>query len=238
MQRALVITLIFSLIPALLATPMSAAVIGYAYEVKRPSDYPFLAPEAALGAPWRAYQLTLQSNAGELIQAVDVSITGNKLHQRWIDTDFDGITDPSPIGQASSGRGDSHLTSPAGSPFGLAATETNSLSGSPLPSVPGTTEYGLGNLRGAWAVPTASTTVNLAYIVINQDLYNEPTAFQISVKAATPTGAALVSQFGSTTWSAGDFWPVPLPPIPEPSTTLLMGLAAVGGTGFVRRRPA
>jgi hypothetical protein len=161
MKRAPAITLIASLVSALLATPVNSAVLGYAYEVKRPADYPFLAPEAALGSPWVAYQLTLQTTAGELIGAVDISITGNALHQRWAEMDFDGVTDPSPQNPATSdGRGDSHLTAPAGSPFGFGPTETNTKTGSPLPGVPHSIEYGVGNLSGAWGILAPTTTAN------------------------------------------------------------------------------
>ena len=39
-------------------------------------------PTAQLGGPWVSYKLGIQATAGELIQAVDVSITG-QFHQRW-----------------------------------------------------------------------------------------------------------------------------------------------------------
>ena len=73
--------------------------------------------------------------AGEQIQAVDVRVNGT-LHQRWTDVDFDGIPDPTPTGNASDGRGDSHLTSPGNARFALGASENNSGSGSPLADVP------------------------------------------------------------------------------------------------------
>ena len=146
-----------------------AALIGTATFVKKPPGTPFLAPDAALPSPWASYQLSVTSTVvGELIGAVDVSITGNKLHQRWNDIDFDGVTDPSPQNQTTQdGRGDSHLTAPCGSPFGAGPVETNTKTGSPLPSNPGVTEYGVGNLSGAWGILVPVQTANLAYIVIN-----------------------------------------------------------------------
>src|SRR5689334_21786941 len=112
---------------ALMAASAQAALMAVATPVKTPPGTPFLAPDAALGAPWVSYQLSVTStNPAELIGAVDVTINGNKLHQRWNDTDFDGITDPSAQNPSvSDGRGDSHLTAPAGSPFGLGPNETN-----------------------------------------------------------------------------------------------------------------
>jgi hypothetical protein len=212
---------------ALSTTSANAALIGKATLVKQPPGSPFSAPDAALGAPWVSYQLSVESNnPAELIGAVDVTINGNKLHQRWNDTDFDGVTDPSPQNPATSdGRGDSHLTAPAGSPFGSGPSETNTKTGSPLGSTPGATEYGVGNLSGAWGILVPSTTANLAYIVINSQ--DAGPSLDIRVTAATPTGATFNNGVALT---GTDFF------IPEPTTMGLLGLAMVGGLGFIRRR--
>lgn len=214
----------------LTAASANAAIIGVATPVKNPPGTPFLAPDASLPAPWVSYQLSLSSTAGELIQAIDVAFTGNKLHQRWADIDFDGIEDPTPQGAASNGRADSAITAPAGSPFGLPASETNTGAGSPQPQNPGTTLYGLGNLQGAWAVPTAGTTANIAYIVFNsQDVAaNGFPNFQVTVKSADPTGAAF-AQLDITSFEG-------LRQIPEPTSIALIGLAFAGCFGFIRRR--
>ena len=188
MSQKLVIAFCVSLISLTMAERGHATLIANATLVKNPPGTPFSAPEAALGAPWVSYQLSITStNPAELIGAVDVTINGNKLHQRWVDTDFDGTTDPTPQSPAiADGRGDSHLTAPAGSPFGFGPFETNTKAGSPLPGSPGATEYGLGNLSGAWGLLVPSTTANLAYIVINSQ--DASPRFDITVKAATPNG--------------------------------------------------
>ena len=161
---------------------------------------------------------------GELIGAVDVSITGNQLHQRWTDFDFDFLTDPTPNG-TNNGQGDSHLLAPAGSPFGAGPTETNSKTGSPLTSTPGSIEYGLGNLSGAWGILVPGQTANLAYLVFNS---NDVSKLNISVKAAQAvTGAPILSPSGRTELNE---------PFPEPSTITLLVLAMVGGLGAFRRR--
>jgi len=207
---------------AVMATSGFAGIVGTATLVKDPGNgIPFLAPEAGLGSPWVSYQLSVAGTDGQAIGAVDVSITGAKLHQRWTDPDFDGVTNPTANGAASDGRGDSHLTAPAGSPFGAGPSETNTLAGSPLVSTPGTTEYGLGDLSGAWAILNPTTNNNIAYIVVNK---NDLPNITITVKSATPAGDALPTLF------AADFF------VPEPSSMALIGLSFLGGLGFVRRR--
>ena len=182
---------LLSLIAALVALPASgalAAVMAVATEIANPPTTPFANPDAGLGAPWRSFQLSLVATEGELVGAVDVTIDG-PLHQRWgPDSDFNGEGDPTPNGPpggAANMRGDSHLTAPAGSPFGLGPSETNSKSGSPLTSTPATQEYGLGGLRGAWAILAPAATTNLAYIVVPGDMMPE---IDITVLSANPTG--------------------------------------------------
>ena len=189
--------------------------------VKSPPGTPFLAPDAALPSPWRSYQLAVVTTGpGELIGAVEVTFTGNKLHQRWNDIDFDGDTDPSPNGAASNGRGDSHLTAPAGSPFGFGPTETNTKVGSPLTSVPGTTEYGLGNLGGAWGLLTPASTANIAYIVTDRQFtFDGFLDLPFIIKAANPAGVRYNDIVN----------------VPEPTALALFAIVTVC-LGFIRRR--
>src|SRR3990172_9822742 len=65
------------------------AIIGTATLIKEPPLTPFVAPDAALPAPWVSYKLTIASDSGQIIQTVQAVISG-QLHQRWDDTDFDG----------------------------------------------------------------------------------------------------------------------------------------------------
>ena len=184
-SRAIVIVLAIICIAAL-ESGSNAAVVTVISLVSDPPGTPFLAPEAALDSSWASYQLILQSTAGEQIQAVDVRVSGT-LHQRWTDVDLDGVPDPTPTGSVSDGRGDSHLTSPSNALFGLGPLENNSGGGSPLPSVPGVTAYGVGSvLRAAWAyngIPT--TNAQIAYVVIPR---NSLSQLKYTVYAANPVG--------------------------------------------------
>ncbi|MFO0790366.1 MAG: PEP-CTERM sorting domain-containing protein [Pirellulales bacterium] len=210
------------------AASSNAAIIGVATKVKDPgAGNNFGAPDAGLPAGWVAYQLSVQSTAGEPIGAIDFSTSGGKLHQRWTDTDFDGTTNPSPNGPASDGRGDSHLTAPAGSPFGSGPSETNSTTGSPLVSTPGTTEYGLGDLSGAWAILAPSTTANIAYLVFKE---SDGPQIILSAKAADPTGLIF-----PTLTNASFGGPFVESTIPEPATVTMIGLAIFGAFGLRRR---
>jgi len=219
----------FGVLTILLAAATSQAALIPTYTiVKDPSaGTNFGAPEATLGAPWIGVQLSIVATAGEQVGAVDVAFTGNKLHQRWTDGDFDGVTDPTFNGAASDGRGDSHLVAPAGSPFGAGPAETNTKAGSPLTSTAGATEYGVGDLSGAWALLNPAATTNLAYIVFKS---GDAPNIGITVKSANPAGVnnpvILTADFGGI--FAG-------PSIPEPATVTMLGLALVGGLGFRRR---
>jgi hypothetical protein len=170
----------------------NAAIIGTATLIKEPAAAPFGAPDAALGSPWVSYRLSLQGTEGEIIQAVEATISG-QLHQRWDDIDFDDDPTNNPTGNsANQTSGDSHLLAPAGSLFGSGPTETNPGTGSPL-SAGNTTSrmYGVGNmLQGAWSLvaPNILSTANVAYIVVPKG--SEP-SLQIGVKVASPTGAII-----------------------------------------------
>jgi hypothetical protein len=195
-----------------------AALIANMTKIKDPSaGDPFLAPDSPLPAPWVSYRLSVETTSpGELIGAVDVAVTGNKLHQRWEDVDFDGAVDPSPQNpNASDGRGDSHLTAPAGSPFGLGPTETNTGAGSPLTDIPSFRKYGVGDLVGAWALLAAPTSTNIAYLVFKG---NDPPV--ITIKSANPAGVRYND----------------IVIVPEPTALALLSTALIGGVSFVRRR--
>lgn len=209
-----------------------AGVVVSALLVSSPPEVPFNFPEEGLGSPWVAYQLCMCGTNGDVIGAVDVSITGNKLLQRWRDNDFDGVVDPSPVGVAYDGRGDSHLTPPTGSPFGLGPTETNTKAGGPLTSIPGTIEYGLGDLSGAWAIlnPTPTAVNNIAYIVVNKV---SAANLNITIKSATPSGGVLPTIDGVDVFPWGFF---PTGQCPEPASVVYAGISLIGGCGLVRRR--
>lgn len=171
--------------PAGLVPSAFAAVIGSATLVRNPPTIPFSAPDAALGAPWVAYTLDLQATAGEIIAAVDVSITG-PLHQRWVFNEDLEAYAPTAI-SANITSGDSHLRAPAGGLFAFGPSEDNSGTGSPLADTV-TSHYGVGSfLRGAWGIPTATQSGNaaLAYIVVPSNRIHE---LSIRVLAANPHG--------------------------------------------------
>ncbi len=167
-------------------TAAEAAVIGTAALVRNPPGAPFNTPEAALGAPWVGYTIGLATTAGELIGGVDVTITG-QLHQRWVIGE-DDFGNPANLPTPNSGNataGDSHLRAVAGALFGSGPSEDNSLAGSPLANTASAT-YGIGSfLKGAWGIPNAQTTANVAYIVIP---CGSVTVTDIRITVASPDG--------------------------------------------------
>ena len=147
----------------------NAAIVLTATLAKHPPSVPFSAPDAALGAPWYSIKLGVKSTAGEQMQAFELSIFSIPLHQRWTDSDFDEVFEPTGNSSVASGltNGDTHLLAPTGSLFGVFPTEDNPGTGSPLPSTESAL-YGVGtNLSGAWGLFTSATSANLAYIVTN-----------------------------------------------------------------------
>ncbi len=192
-----------------LALGVSSAHAGVMIEVIQLATPPFSAPDAALTG-FTSYQVNAVTTAGELISAVDVNFTGT-FHQRWADLDFGGVADdPSPVGQASNTRGDSHLTLVAGALIGSAPSEDNSLSGSPLP-ITSTAGYGLGTfMRGAWGIPGASQTTSATLGLSVQPIGSmNLLSYSIATNQGTFTGEAVVG-------------------IPEPSTFALAGLSLIG----------
>jgi len=198
-----------------------SGLFGTATLVKSPMmGNPFGAPDSALGAEWVSYLITVYAQQGTTIGAVEAQITG-PLHQRWNDSDGDGISELSANGTTASAlaNGDSHLLAPAGSLFGVGPTEDNSGTGSPLPDT-ATADYGVGSfLYGAWALTQPATATNVAYIVIPKGSEH---LLKFSIKAASPTGTALGTITG------------PFSYVPEPSSLLLVGLVLM--TCVSRRR--
>lgn len=175
----------------------SAAIIGTATKVRNPPATPFTAPDAALGAPWVGYELGVHSTAGEIIAAMNVSISG-PLHQRWNDADLDGVFE-STTGSLNKTNGDSHLHVTSGLLI-VSSSENNPGTGSPLPST-ASAQYGVGTyLEGAWGVPgsSQSTSADLAYLVIPEDRVHD---LRIDVQVANPSGD-IIARLSET-----DFFP-------------------------------
>jgi hypothetical protein len=174
------------------AVPASAAIIGSVTSIKDPANgLPFGPPSAdgALGSEWVSYKLAIQATAGELIQAVQVSITG-QLHQKWMDLAAGGAYLPS--GNSSNMTGaDSHLLAPGGL-FGSGPSEDNPGTGSPLSAAnDASTKWGVGTfLKGAWSVPgSAVSSLDLGYLVLPRGNPN----FAIDVKVADPNANTIVT---------------------------------------------
>lgn len=200
------------------ASLANAALIGSAVQV------PINSPPEVTGVPgYVAYQLSVATDDGSSISAVDVFIGGD-LHQAWSDTNFDFVADPTPVGPPANGRGDSHLTPVQGALVGSAYTEDSDGTTSPLIDLGAGRDYGQGNfLRGAWGIPGASQTDNtpIAYIVIP-----EGSEFSTEVRidvAGSAGGGALTS---------ADFFPQ----IPEPTTAVLALFGALGLACGSRKR--
>jgi hypothetical protein len=208
MNRAFVCSLA-SMFALVLSGAASAGVIinGIWSPVKEP---PFAAPDAALQG-FQGYLLTATTTeANEVISAVDISLRGT-FHQRWIDSDDDGVFEPTPSGNATSFNGDSRLTPIAGALIGAAPTEDNSGTGSPLADT-ATRDYGLGTtLTGAWGIPGASqtTSVNLAYIVVP----GSNVMYVMDLAVATSMGTYTYTILGA--WD------------PEPASAVLLALGSL-----------
>jgi hypothetical protein len=172
-------------------------------------EAPFASPDAALQG-YKAYLLTATTtDPNEVISAVDVSFAGS-FHQRWNDSDDDGVFEPSPSGNSTAHNGDSRLTPITGALVGSAPTENNTGTGSSLPDT-ATRDYGLGTtLAGAWGIPGASQTgtATLGYVVI-------------------PDGSVATLTYAIAT-SVGTFAGVETFPVPEPATLAMAGMSLIG----------
>lgn len=183
------------LVTGIVASVSQAAIIGTASLERQPAAIPFTAPDQNLAAPWVGYALGLQATAGEIIAAVDVSISG-QLHQRWTFNEDEGVFVSTPNSQNIT-NGDSHIRAVGGALFGAVATEDNPGTGSPLPNT-ATAMYGVGtSLSAAWGIPLASqgTSATLAYIVIPE---NTRPSIDIRVKVAGQDGGILADLVSSS----------------------------------------
>lgn len=203
-----------------------AAIIGSATLVKDPSAaLPFGPPDAALGAPWVSYKLSLSASDGDLIQAVVANISG-QLHQRWSSSGFDGVYDTATGNSTNLANGDSHfLAITAGSAmlFANGPNEDNPASGSPLsPSNTESTGWGVGTSMSATFGPTGAglAAMDVAYIVVPKG--SEP-SLDIRVDVLNPAGDTVGSL------DVGDFFGVEnLPPIVDDLGPLLGDQSANG----------
>ena len=163
------------------------AVIATATLIKEPPATPFGAPDAALPAPWVSYRLSLTADGGDLIQAVEMSISG-QLHQRWVSTNYDGVYDTPTGNSTNQTNGDSHFMATAGMLFASGPTEDNPATGSPLsPLNDDSTGRGVGTFMSAtFGSPgTALTSMNVAYIVVPKG--SEPN-LDIQLQVFNPMG--------------------------------------------------
>ena len=186
-----------------------------------PSGGAFSAPDEGLnGTGWSSWYLVLGTDDGAVITALDIRLEG-PLHQRWADTDFDGIPEPTPLGPGPNTRGDSHLVLTAGALIGSAPEEDNNAHPditSPLPD--GAFDYGVGTfMAGAWGIPGASqtTTTPIAMITI-PPRQNVNLIYDVSTSTGRFTGAMPV------------FYP------PEPATVMMLSCGAPCLVSLRRRR--
>jgi hypothetical protein len=209
MNRAFVCSLACTLALVLNGAASAGVIInGTLTPVKEP---PFNSPDAALQG-FKGFLVTASTtDPSEVISAVDVNFTGPGIfHQRWTDSDDDGIFEPTPSGNATTFNGDSRLTPIAGALVGAAAIEDNTGTGSPVPDT-ATRDYGMGNfLSGAWGIPGASQsgTVNLGYLVIPDDAQGLLT-YAVATSVGTFAGTAIIN-------------------VPEPASLSLAGLSLIG----------
>ena len=187
-----------------------------------PTGGDFGNPDAGLnGTGWSSWQVTVSTDDGDVITAVDVRIEG-PIHQRWADNDFEGVpNDPTPIGAAGNPRGDSHLTLAAGALIGSAPAEDNNSNpdfNSPLPA-DATRGYGVGTfMSGAWGIPGASQTTStpIAFVVLPPG-QQATLIYDISTNNGRFSGTAPIG-------------------IPEPATILLVSCGALGLVALRRRQ--
>lgn len=205
---------------------LRAGVVATATLVKDPANgIPFEGAEAALGAPWVSYLLEWEDmTQRSKFLALDVSIKG-PLHQRWIDSNSDGIFESTPRDLDTFG-GDSHLLASNGSLFGAGPFEDSGSAGSPFADSI-STDFGVGTtLSGAWAIPSPERgfKATVAYIVIPKGSESE---LDIRIRAIFDESSELYETILSV--DENDFFPA----VPEPAGILLIvsGISLLGGRG-------
>ncbi len=154
----------------------------------------FASPDAALtGQGWKGIVLSVMTDDGSPISAVDVNITAG-LHQRWNFNSDTEVFDPTPS-STNITNGDSKLSVPSGALIGSSPSEDNSGTGSPLADT-ATRDYGVGTfLKGAWGIagPNQTNKASLAYIVVRE---NEIPNVVVNAQIATPNGTFSINQSG------------------------------------------
>ncbi len=185
----------------------------------------FSSPDAALTGH-TGYVVSLQTDDGSLISAVDVNITG-PLHQRWNYSEDELGFVATPI-SLNITNGDSHLLVPANGLVGANPTENNNVSQSPLADT-AARDYGYGSfLKGAWGIPAVNQTnrLNVAYFVVPNDSLPQ---ISIAGLAATSNGTFPFSHLVYT----------PLPgiltsnPVPGPGIECQFGCPGVNGPSSI-----
>ncbi len=192
------------------ATPALAGVFGF-HTVVNP---PFTTETALTGH--KGYVLSIGTDDGSTIAAVDVRVSG-KFHQRWeIDPVTGGLTTtPRSLVTTS---GDSHHIIPDHGLIFVTPVENNNLAPSPLADT-ATRDHGYGNsIVAVWGIPgnLQLSTMALTYLIIPDTDIN---TLDLTVLAATnPPGPSFYTLRGAQAFGI----------VPEPAATAVAFVAIIG----------
>lgn len=172
-----------------------------------------------LSADFVTYLLTLKSDDGSTVRAVDVDLRG-VFQQEWKWDGGSGAYAPSASGASMTGR-DSHLLPSADALFAVSASEDNNVFPTSIDlDAPEVSDVGLGSrLAGVWASPGISKySMDLAYLVLPRG-YESQLEYKIVV----------ANDLGEThSFYQGASFPEPPPPppvvtLPDPAPVELPG---------------